>query len=274
MTEDKPKRESLEGVHHHSFSSLNAFVNICPLQYLYRYVERRAPERRAAVLAFGSAVNEALASIDRELSRGRGPDEAGAGEVFASYWKRQFAGDVPLEFTGSDTSESLLLKGERLVEHYARELLPEERPRPEDQLRFTVPIQDRDGQVLERPLVGAFDRLIDVDGRFGIVDWKTAAKRWTQDELDRDLQATAYLYAAPLAIGEAPAFFRYDLLLKTKKPGIERYYVDRTERDIRRFVRIVREVDNALDAGVFVPRDKSWACRSCSYRGACDEWQD
>ena len=82
------------------------------------------------------------------------------------------------------------------------------------------------------------------------------------------------MMAAELDWGERPAFFRYDILLKTKEPAIERYHVERTKRDERRLVKKVKVIDRAIQAGVFVPNDGSFSCPTCSFRDAYKKWQD
>ena len=105
------------------------------------------------------------------------------------------------------------------------------------------------------------------------MDWKTSDKRWPPSKIARDDQATAYLLAGEMILGRNPAFFRYDLLLKTKKPAIERYPAVRTERHKRRFVRKVQALDKAIKSGVFLPNDVSFACPTCPFRNACQNWQ-
>jgi hypothetical protein len=141
--------------------------------------------------------------------------------------------------------------------------------------RFMVPLLDEEGEALPRPLVGELDRWVKTaDGRVGVVDWKTAAARWPADKLAKDDQATAYLLAGEHILGRIPAFFRYDILLKTKKPEVERYFVERTERHKKRFLKKVSMVDRAVQAGVFTPNDQSFACPTCAFRSACARWQD
>ena len=42
--------EELKAEPHYSYSALNTYLNICPLQYYYRYVEKREPERTPVAL--------------------------------------------------------------------------------------------------------------------------------------------------------------------------------------------------------------------------------
>lgn len=264
-----------EGVVHHSFSAITTFSEVCSLQYRFRYIDRLPQERTSAALVFGSAVNAALLSIDRDLARGAAPNLAAAHQVLRSELEKFYGNPcVPVVSTHDENLEGLYGKGTKMVDHYVEHLLPDEVP-VEMPRRFTIPLLDEKGEALPRPLVGEFDRVVKVkDGRLAIIDWKTAAARWSAERIAKDDQATAYLLAGQYVLEGKPAFFRYDLLLKTVKPALERYYVDRTDRDMRRLVKKVTVLDRAIQSGVFVPNDRSFACPTCPYRSACQKWQD
>lgn len=264
-----------EGVDYHSYSSINAFSSICPLQYRFNYVDRLPRESIALPLVFGSGMNTALVLLDQDLMKGRKPDLDLAVQAFRAHLEEAFGNTaVPVVTTHDETLEGLTTKGAKLLEHYVSELPPDETPL-ELPRRFTVPLFDAEGNALPRPLHGELDRwLKTADGRTGISDWKTASGRWTADRLRKDDQATAYLTAGEHVLGRKPDFFRYDLLLKTAKPALERYYVERTEGQRKRFLKKVTEVDRALKSGVFVPNDQSFACATCAFRNACEKWQD
>lgn len=264
-----------EGVRHHSFSAIKTYAEICQLQYRFRYLDRLPNERTGAALVFGIAVNDALLSIDKDLANGRPPRADAACQVLRSELEKAYGNRfVPVVSTHGETLDGLYDKGKKLIDHYIEKLpldeIPLEIPR-----RFTVPLLDEKGEALPRPLVGELDRVVKTeDGRIGIVDWKTSSARWSDDQIAKDSQATAYLLAGEYVLGKKPAFFRYDLLLKTVKPAIERYYVDRSERDIKRFVKKVTELDKAIQSGAFLPNDRSFACPTCPFRSACEKWQD
>lgn len=264
-----------EGVRHHSFSAIKTYAEVCQLQYRFRYIDRLPNERTGAALVFGIAVNEALLSIDKDLAKGRPPQAGLAHLVLRSELKKAYGNrSVPVVSTHGETQEGLFEKGKKLIEHYIATLPTDEVPL-EIPRRFTVPLLDVKGEALPRPLVGELDRVVKTeDGRIGIVDWKTSSARWSDDQIAKDSQATAYLLAGEYVLDKKPAFFRYDLLLKTVKPAVERYYVDRTERDIKRFVKKVTELDKAIQSGAFLPNDRSFACPTCPFRGACEKWQD
>ena len=263
-----------EGVTHHSFSAINTYADICQLQYRYRYVDRRPNERVGAALVFGSAINEALLATDEDLRQDRPPNTRAASRVLQAVLEAAYANrNVPVVSTKGETLEDLRAKGEKMIDHYVSVIPPDEVPLGIPR-RFTVPLLDEKGEALPRPLVGEFDRVVKTkDDRIGITDWKTAQARWSAEKIAKDDQATAYLLAAPYVLGRKPDFFRYDLLLKTQKPAVERYYVERSERDLQRFVHKVRVVDKAIQAGVFVPNDLSFACPTCPVAGACGRWE-
>ena len=52
--------EKLREAPHFSYTSLNTYLNVCQLQYYYRYVEKLPAERTAVALPFGTAMHQAL----------------------------------------------------------------------------------------------------------------------------------------------------------------------------------------------------------------------
>ena len=277
---DPPSSKELdvgEGVKHHSFSAINTYASYCSLQYFFKYIDRRQQECVGDALVFGGAVNDALVAIDEDLGKGVTPRPSKALEALRGRLEAAFGNpDVPVVTSkGEANLEELYEKGRKMVDHYLKNLEPDEVPLLDISRRFTVPILDENGEALPRPLKGEFDRIVRAaDGSVGIDDWKTAAARWPASKLKKDFQSTAYMMAGELVLGKRPAFFRYILFLKTKTPAIEPYFVERTKRDERRLVKKVRELDRAIQSGVFVPNDASWACPTCSFRDACKKWQD
>jgi len=264
-----------EGVRYHSFSSVNQYSSICSLQYFYDRILRLPKECVSAALVLGIGVNDALRAIDVDLVNGRKPNVASALQVLRAVLEKAFSDKhLPVVSTKGETLEELYEKGKGMVEHYVLVLPNDETPLDLPH-RFMVPLLGEDGEALPRPLVGELDRWVKTaDGRVGIVDWKTAAARWPADKLAKDDQATAYLLAGEQVLGRPADFFRYDLLLKTKKPEVERYFVERTDRHRKRFLKKVSMVDKAVQAGVFTPNDHSFACPTCQFRTKCGSWQD
>lgn len=265
-----------EGVDHHSYSAIHTHASICQLKYRFQYIDRLVHECVADNLIFGTAIDLALKAIDQDLIKGKVPNMAFALQVFRASLELAFSNpDLPVVSTKGETLESLYEKGTKMIEHYVScldqdDVLPVELP-----LSFKVPLIDDKGEALPRPLVGKLDRWVKTkDGAIGIDDWKTAAARWPKDKLEKDDQSTAYLLGGESILGEAPKFFRYVLLLKTKKPAVEPYFAFRTLSDRKRFLKKVTEVDKSIRSGGFVPNDESFTCSTCQFRGACRNWQD
>ena len=81
---------------------------------------------------------------------------------------------------------------------------------------FGVEIHDPvTGEVLEERLVGALDLIIKEGGRHIVVEHKTAARKWSEDQVRNEPQLAAYkLVATELGMGDAG--LRVQVLTKTK----------------------------------------------------------
>ena len=104
-----------------------------------------------------------------------------------------------------------------------------------------------------------------------IVDWKTSARSWPEGRENRELQATVYLAAYEAEHGVCPDF-RYDITTKAKSPKVERRFTNRSDSQLARMKKLLLEADKAIQAGVFLPSETSFACGDCPYAGACNSW--
>ena len=101
---------------------------------------------------------------------------------------------------------------------------------------------------LDCSLIGEWDCVVQ-DGRdICIVDWKTSASRWPAGKAERDLQATVFSYAYEKLTGTAPLF------------------------DFRRFEALASRAQYAVNKGVFLPNETSFACGECPYWHRCRQW--
>jgi CRISPR/Cas system-associated exonuclease Cas4 (RecB family) len=100
-----------------------------------------------------------------------------------------------------------------------------------------------------------------------VVEHKTAAKKWSQDQIQHDGQLSAYkLVARKLGLGEVG--LRLQVLTKTKKPKMIVENTERTERDEQDFLATVVGVLRAVDAGVFFPI-RNGMCSGCAFQRRC-----
>jgi RecB family exonuclease len=140
---------------------------------------------------------------------------------------------------------------------------------------FAVPLVDQaTGAVLDRDLVGTLDLVErDADGRLVVVDLKTAARKYSDLQVEASLQLSIYSYATAMngLADEAELRLRFDVLTKTKQPELHRYWTTRDRAANVRLYRLAAEVVAAVDAGIFPPR-VGWPCQDCPVRSRCWAW--
>ena len=73
--------------------------------------------------------------------------------------------------------------------------------------------------------------------------------------------------ARELGLGDVG--LRYQILIKTKVPGLQIEDVRRDDVSESDFLSLASGVLKAISAGIFWP-NRSWACRSCPYQSACN----
>jgi CRISPR/Cas system-associated exonuclease Cas4 (RecB family) len=122
--------------------------------------------------------------------------------------------------------------------------------------------------VEEEALTGVVDLIEeDADGGVFVTELKTAARRFDDVRLRFDHQMSIYS-AARKVLGFPDAKLRFRVLLKTKKPAIETYEVQRDEAQVAETAVVVSQVLRAIDGAIFFPV-RSWQCTNCAYRLAC-----
>jgi putative RecB family exonuclease len=115
--------------------------------------------------------------------------------------------------------------------------------------------------------VGALDLIVREENKHVVVEHKTAAKKWSQDQIKHDIQLSAYkLVGGKIGLGDAG--LRLQVLTKTKKPAMIVENTERGDKDIQDFMATVVGVLRAVDAGVVYPI-RSSMCSGCAFQKAC-----
>jgi len=257
-----------------SYSALNQIGNICALQYRFQRIDKLEPEHTAQALLYGSSVHEAASWLYR-LRKERSPIlTAEIQEIFAESMKRNVAQAARVQYEDGDSLDSLVREGRELLG-----LLVESQPDDEVivdvDVPFELPIRHSSGAVLDKPLVGELDLVVGTRGESAVrvKDLKTARKRYTEEKLRHDLQATAYTYALrQLYPDRASAEFQWDVLVKNKRPVVERYETSRGPDDFDRLFALAQTADKLIESGAFLPNRSSFFCKSCPFQSACDRW--
>ncbi len=244
-----------------SVSQLNTFL-ICPRKYRFRYIDHIEPERKAAAMAFGSAVHTTIEWWSRRRLEGSHPSLDRTLCIFRADWTAQTA-PGGLTFDGKQTPESLQELGETLVGLFVTKFAHRTFSVVEE--RFEVPIIDHDtGEELAVPLVGYID-FIEDDGVVGEI--KTAAKKVDPNGYQWLVQLSGYSYAWRQISGTEPRISVVELL-KTKKPALEEFEISKSQREEGWFVKLAFEVYQAICNRSFFPVP-SWACPKCEFKDAC-----
>ena len=246
---------------HISFTQLNMFLR-CPRQYEFRYIlGLRVPPSGAMIQ--GRVWHETL-----ELNYQQKVDsdtDLALGEM-QEYFVAQFDATLAREevtFEPNEKPGTLKDQGTAIVAAHHTTIAPEVRPLLVEE-RFTVDL----GGNFPFDLVGVWD-LVERDGT--IVDNKAYGKVPRQEDLDKDLQFTAYALGFRATRGEIEPGLRMDVVVKTKNPRALQLHTRRSNADCQWLLRLIEQVGQAIDSGIFYPNPTGWHCspRFCGYWDRC-----
>jgi CRISPR/Cas system-associated exonuclease Cas4 (RecB family) len=243
---------------------------LCPRRYELRYIRGIAPAFVPVNLAFGSAFHEALAGYYNEIKVTGVPLRRDLVlDTFRAAWARAAEGDVSLQADEDDADPGVMIdKGVSMLHAFYEQAGTPIVEAVEH--GFTITLHDVDtGEPLEEQLVGTMDLLIREEGRVVVVEHKTAARKYTADQLAFDLQLTAYQIAArESGLGEVA--LRFQVVTKTKVPAVQVVDILRDDQAEADFVRTATGVLKAIDSGVSYPV-RGWQCRGCPYESPCSQ---
>ena len=179
--------------------------------------------------------------------------------------------DLPIQFKGCEDLDSLRETGRGLVEVYLEEATTGKILAVEQPFRTSL-VDPRTGEELEPKLVGFFDLIEeDEDGDVSVVEIKSSARKWSAGQVELDLQGSLYAEAVSRS-GLAPdgreARLRYDILVKNKKPILDRQHAVRGPEERHMALCIAVDALKAIEGNAFY-RNPSWACSGCQFRKRC-----
>ena len=255
-------RESL----HVSYSQIRSYT-ICPAKFNHSYILGTAPSHRPVAMVLGGTIHKALAAFYSHVQKsGEAMPLESVCDVYRAAWEAEMDREIPIVFDDGADSGKVLDQGIGLLTAFhAKAQIPQvvsvEEP-------FAVDLMNpATGEVRDMKLIGAFDLVTMENNHPVIIEHKTAARRYSKDQLAYDLQPSVYAYAADQMGMDSPDL-RYQLLLKTKTPGHMLCDIQRTESDIREMLETIISVLDGIEAEVFY-RQRGWACGDCQYAYAC-----
>lgn len=253
-----------------SVSQVKTYLR-CPESYRLRYILGEKPAFLPVPLAFGTAFHAALAAYFSAIkTTGSVPLLEQVQSVFVDSWSEAVHGPVPLQQEEDDDAlDDQVDKGRSMLAAYYDHTASQPLPVVEFiEKRFAVPLHDPvTGEVLEEKLSGVIDLVILEDDYRVIVEHKSAAKKYSLDQLRFDIQPTCYQHAAEL-LGWGEVGLRFNIVTKTKKPAVQEEVLFRDEQAVEEFLHTTVGVLRAIDAGAFWPQ-RGWQCKGCQYGHAC-----
>ncbi len=248
---------------HTSVSRIQVYLR-CPRRYFLQYIQRIEPAFRAVALVVGSAFH---ATFGRWLAS----DEVRSDELRAHLRDGIVSGlernGPPVLFDHAEQNagaviDSTLVMLDVFVQQVGRPKVVRGVEVPFS-LELAHPVT---GEVLDVPLIGALDAIVEDEGRVRVWEAKTAARIWAQDQLDYDLQPTAYQIAAR-GLGHSHAAVKL-LAVTKRKPTVQVEEFVRHAADEVELTEVALSVRRAVAAGANHPL-RGWQCRACPYAGAC-----
>jgi CRISPR/Cas system-associated exonuclease Cas4 (RecB family) len=252
---------------HWSYSALRQYLS-CPLQYFFQRVAKLPQPFTASGLAMGSAVHEALATYHRSLQQTRPAPPEAVRKVFLTAWRSRTEKET-IQYKAGQNESHITDQGVALLEAYLKQPSPQNIVAVECEM--LAPLHNSEGEVLEKPMATVIDLMQKDDAGHKITDLKTSSRAYSQMEAELSLQATCYANSAFENLGHLPTF-EYTVLVKTKRPYVQRIATARTKVDLARLGDLVQTVDRAVEAGIFFPVETPLNCSSCPYRKPCREW--
>lgn len=242
-------------------SRLSAYET-CPLQYRYRYVDRKAVEEETIEAFLGSRVHEALEKLYDDLNHAVKPDRESIINYYDLEWDRRWEGKIRI-VNGQYKPEDYRRMGRNYIGSYYRRFYPFEDSKTlalEEKLVFPLDEERTYG------IIGIVDRLAQTeDGTVEIHDYKTSGTLPPQEKLDADRQLGLYQIGV---MGKWPQFGNIRLVWHYLAHDVD-MESRRTTGELRELKKetlaLVRQIDACSE---FPPRESS-LCPWCLYRSIC-----
>lgn len=246
---------------HLSFTQLNMFLR-CPRQYEYRYIHGiKSPPSGAMVQS--RVWHETLERNYRQKVHSECDLALGEMQEFFAANFDTVVGSEEIAFEPGAKPSKLKDQGTAIVAAHHQRIAPAVRPLLVEE-RFRVDL----GEDFPFDLAGVWD-LVERDGT--IVDHKAYGKTPRQEDLDKDLQFTAYALGYRTRHGRTEPGLRMDAIVKTGNPRAVQLHTQRSNDDCRWLLGLIEPVAAAIDAGIFYPNPNGWHCspRFCGYWDRC-----
>lgn len=246
---------------HLSYSSISAY-QMCPRSWYYKYIEKiKTPA--SANLVFGSAFHGA---IEQLIKANLTSTPVRPEEVWFEQWQQQidrqevdWQGELPEQISNQGMRMLAHSSTTELVKTLEPLITVEGLPTIEQYVELKLPGVPK--------IIGYIDMIASDQS---LIDFKTAARSWTADKAEKEMQPNVY-FAALLQSGirlRPEMLFQHVVFVKTKTPQVQILKTIRTAADIFKAISLITETWKAIQSEIFTPRTDSWK-HSEKY---CDFW--
>ncbi|MDL1966276.1 MAG: PD-(D/E)XK nuclease family protein [Candidatus Desulfofervidus auxilii] len=237
---------------HLSVSQINMYLR-CGLQYFYRYVMgMKLPPAGAMVL--GGGVHKVIEEDYKEKKeKGQNKALSEKQDMFVEEFKERIK---EAELREDEKPEEMEKQGVGLIKVHHEEVAIATEPLEVEQ-PFEIHFEGKDYS-----LIGRID-LVTIEG---VIDHKTASRKYNQNQVETDLQLPIYSFVTGINdVG-------FDVLVKTKKPAVQKIRAKCDEAKAKRVKAYIAKVAEAIERQVFLPAQPgSWVCspKWCGYWEIC-----
>ena len=244
---------------HISHSQLSMWQK-CPRQWEYAYVEKiKTPP--SGPLIEGSCYHGVLEENFKQkiTSKEDIPVEMCL-DIFSDMWEREILSSGDVDW-GNSNPGAIKDQGCDLIDAYMRSTAPS--------------VQPIEVERMYSSRVGATEfvcRVDLIDTMKKVIDHKTSSRAYTQDGIDKDIQAGATAFVL-----NRPIIYRNHVAIKQKSPRIQILETARLWPDIRWWLDMATGILEQMMTGIAPPRpytarsDDGWYCseRFCGYFEMC-----
>jgi RecB family exonuclease len=226
-----------------SYSRINAYL-FCPQKYKLVYLDNWYIPINADI-TFGHILHNTLEQYHSKKLTAF--DELI--ETYNDSWKKD-------GFENAQEVFQYYKKGEEILKNYFQSFAKNDTEILYTEKRF-------DANIGKYRFVGIIDRIDKYsDGSYEVMDYKTHAKIWEQEKVDKDLQLSFYVYACRNVLGFEPNKISVYFLSENKK-----IYTQRTKEDIDNAINFALDISEQITSENFNPNLEK--CPICDFKGKC-----
>jgi putative RecB family exonuclease len=249
----------------YSHSRLETYQN-CPLQFKYRYIERKEKLVESVEVFLGSRVHETLEKLYRDLKFTKENSLPELLKYYNSIWEKNWLDSI-MVVKKEYTTEHYRNLGEKCIEDYYH------RYHPFDQGK-TLGLEQRifidlDGYRIQ----GLIDRVVQrEDGVYEIHDYKTSGHLPDQETIDKDRQLALYQLGLENRwkdVKEVELVWHYLVFDKELRSSRSKHQLDQLREGI---IELINEIEKAKREDDFPPKESS-LCDWCEFGDLCPDFK-